>query len=43
MKIILLFFQLLLELLSGAKFNFQYCHDIPLRFNPYFLILAYHG
>ena len=42
MKIILLFFQLLLEL-SGAKFNFQYCHDIPLRFNPYFLIPAYHG
>ena len=38
----LLFFQLLLDL-SGAEFNYQYCHDIPLRFNPYFLILAYHG
>jgi len=41
MKIIL-FFQLLLEL-SGAEFNFQYCHDIALGFNPYFLILAYQG
>lgn len=40
-KIILLSFQLLLEL-SGAEFNIQYCHEIPLRFNPYFLILAYH-
>jgi len=43
MKIILLFFQLLLELLSGAELNFQYCHDISLRFKPYSLMLAYHG
>jgi len=35
-------FPIIVEL-SSAEFNFQYCHDISLRFSPYFLILAYHG